>query len=138
MMFMSSVFAQLERDTTAERIRDNMIDLAKTGRWLGGNTPTGFDSEQIEHITIDGKKRKLFKLTENEEMPIIITLFKKMLELKSLTKLETYTIQHDIKTKNDKYFSRWGLKNILTNPVYAYADKVTLEYFKTFDVEIYA
>ncbi len=138
MMFMSSVFAQLERDTTAERIRDNMIDLAKTGRWLGGNTPTGFDSEQIEHITIDGKKRKLFKLTENEEMPIIITLFKKMLELKSLTKLETYTIQHDIKTKNDKYFSRWGLKNILTNPVYAYADKDTLEYFKTFDVEIYA
>ena len=32
MMFMISVFAQLERDTIAERIRDNMIDLAKTGR----------------------------------------------------------------------------------------------------------
>lgn len=138
MMFMSSVFAQLERDTTAERIRDNMIDLAKTGRWLGGNTPTGFDSEQIEKITIDGKKRKLFKLSDNDEMPIVITLFKKMLELKSLTKLETYTIQNDIKTKNGKYFTRWSLKNILTNPVYAIADKDTLEYFKKFDVEIYA
>ena len=34
MMFMISVFAQLERDTIAERIRDNMIELAKTGRWL--------------------------------------------------------------------------------------------------------
>lgn len=138
MMFMSSVFAQLERDTTAERIRDNMIDLAKTGRWLGGTTPTGFDSEQIEKITIDGKKRKLFKLSDNDEMPIVITLFKKMLELKSLTKLETYTIQNDIKTKNGKYFTRWSLKNILTNPVYAIADKDTLEYFKKFDVEIYA
>ena len=138
MMFMSSVFAQLERDTTAERIRDNMIDLAKTGRWLGGNTPTGFDSEQIEKITIDGKKRKLFKLSDNDEMPIVITLFKKMLELKSLTKLETYTIQNDIKTKNGKYFTRWSLKNILTNPVYAIADKDSLEYFKKFDVEIYA
>lgn len=138
MMFMSSVFAQLERDTTAERIRDNMIDLAKTGRWLGGNTPTGFDSEQIEKITIDGKKRKLFKLSDNDEMPIVITLFKKMLELKSLTKLETYTIQNDIKTKNGKYFTRWSLKNILTNPVYAIADIDTLEYFKKFDVEIYA
>lgn len=138
MMFMSSVFAQLERDTTAERIRDNMIDLAKTGRWLGGNTPTGFDSLQIEKITIDGKKRKLFKLSDNDEMPIVITLFKKMLELKSLTKLETYTIQNDIKTKNGKYFTRWSLKNILTNPVYAIADKDTLEYFKKFDVEIYA
>lgn len=138
MMFMSSVFAQLERDTTAERIRDNMIDLAKTGRWLGGNTPTGFDSEQTEKITIDGKKRKLFKLSDNDEMPIVITLFKKMLELKSLTKLETYTIQNDIKTKNGKYFTRWSLKNILTNPVYAIADKDTLDYFKKFDVEIYA
>ena len=138
MMFMSSVFAQLERDTTAERIRDNMIDLAKTGRWLGGNTPTGFDSEQIEKITIDGKKRKLFKLSDNDEMSIVITLFKKMLELKSLTKLETYTIQNDIKTKNGKYFTRWSLKNILTNPVYAIADIDTLEYFKKFDVEIYA
>lgn len=138
MMFMSSVFAQLERDTTAERIRDNMIDLAKTGRWLGGNTPTGFDSEQIEKITIDGKKRKLFKLSDNDEMPSVITLYKKMLELKSLTKLETYTIQNDIKTKNGKYFTRWSLKNILTNPVYAIADIDTLEYFKKFDVEIYA
>lgn len=138
MMYMSSVFAQLERDNTAERIRDNMIDLAKTGRWLGGNTPTGFSSEQIENISIDGKKRKLFKLTENDEMPIVITLFKKMLELKSLTKLETYTIQHDIKTKNGKYYTRWSLKNILTNPVYAFADKDTLMYFKKFDVDIYA
>ena len=60
MMFMISVFAQLERDTIAERIRDNMIELAKTGRWLGGTTPTGFKSEQIENITIDNKKRKLY------------------------------------------------------------------------------
>ena len=138
MMFMISVFAQLERDTIAERIRDNMIELAKTGRWLGGNTPTGFNSEQIENITLDGKRRKLFKLTENGEMSTIITLFSKMLELKSQTKLETYTIQHDIKTKTGKDFSRWGLKNILSNPVYAIADKDVLEYFKSFDVEIYA
>ena len=34
MMFIASVFAQLEREVIAERIRDNMIELAKTGRWL--------------------------------------------------------------------------------------------------------
>ena len=36
MMFMISVFAQLERDTIAERIKDNMLELAKTrslARW---------------------------------------------------------------------------------------------------------
>ena len=35
MMFISSVFSQLERETIAERIRDNMHELAKSGRWLG-------------------------------------------------------------------------------------------------------
>ena len=59
-------------------------------------------------------------------------------ELKSQTKLETYTIQNNIKTKNGKDYTRWGLKNILTNPVYAIADKDTLEYFKSFGIDIYA
>lgn len=35
MMYIASVFAQLEREVIAERIKDNMIELAKTGRWLG-------------------------------------------------------------------------------------------------------
>lgn len=139
MMFMISVFAQLERDTIAERIRDNMIELAKTGRWLGGNPPTGFKSEQIEYLTVDGKKRKLFKLTPvPNELEIVKILFNKMLELQSQTKVETYTIQHDLKTKNGKLFSRWGLKNIFTNPVYATADQDALEYFRNLGVDIYA
>lgn len=37
MMYIASVFAQLERETIAERIRDNMMELAKMGRWLGGD-----------------------------------------------------------------------------------------------------
>ena len=38
MMFIISVFSQLERETIAERIRDNMHELAKTGRWgIGRN-----------------------------------------------------------------------------------------------------
>ena len=41
MIYIASVFAQLERETIAERVRDNMIQLAKSGRWLGGNIPYG-------------------------------------------------------------------------------------------------
>lgn len=139
MMFMISVFAQLERDTIAERIRDNMLELAKTGRWLGGVVPTGYKSEQIEKINIDGKKRKLYKLSQiDEEALIIKILFNKMKELKSQTKLETYTILNNIKTKNGKQYTRWALKNILTNPVYAMADHDTLKYFKNYNIDIYA
>lgn len=46
MVYIASVFAQLERETIAERVRDNMLELAKSGRWLGGQTPLGFESEK--------------------------------------------------------------------------------------------
>ena len=85
------------------------------------------------------QKRKLYKLSPiDDEIIISKSLFHKFLELKSLTKLETYTIQNDIKTKNGKLYTRWALTNILTNPVYAMADEDTLEYFKNFGIEIYA
>ena len=110
MLMISSVFAQLERDTIAERIRDNMRELAKTGRWLGGNTPTGYKSQEVEKITVDGKKKKLFKLAPiKDEQEIVRLIFDKYLELKSQTKLETYLIQNHVKTKNGKKFERWGL-----------------------------
>lgn len=57
MMFIISVFSQLERETIAERIRDNMHELAKTGRWLGGNAPTGFQSEAVSKVSISSQKK---------------------------------------------------------------------------------
>lgn len=138
MLMISSVFAQLERDTIAERIRDNMIELAKTGRWLGGKTPTGYDSKAIEKIDINGKKRKLFQLIKNDEYAKVITLFSKMLELKALSGVETYALQNDIKTTNGKKYTRWGLRNIYTNPVYAIADKDMYNYFTNLNVEVFA
>ncbi|MFV0249746.1 MAG: recombinase family protein [Bacilli bacterium] len=139
MLMIASVFAQLERDTIAERIRDNMLELAKTGRWLGGTTPTGFKSEKVKNISIDGKERSLFKLTPiKDEIDIIKNIYIKYKELKSQTKLETYLIQHDIKTKNNIDFSRFAIKNILQNPVYVVADKDIYNYFLELGVEIYA
>ncbi len=139
MIMMTSVFAQLERDTIAERIRDNMLELAKTGRWLGGTTPLGFESKAIETINIDGKKKKLYQLSPiEEEIKIVNLIFDKFLELKSQTKLETYLIQNDIKTRNGIDFSRWGIKNILTNPVYCIADNDIYNYFSSKNVEIFS
>lgn len=138
MLLITSVFAQLERDTIAERIRDNMHELAKTGRWLGGTTPLGFQSEEIEKLTVDGKKRKLFKLTPiKEERKTYELICDKFLELKSLTRLETYLIQNDIKTRKDNYFTRVALRTILKNPVYAVADKDTLEFFKEKNSDVF-
>ena len=130
MMFIISVFSQLERETIAERIRDNMHELAKTGRWLGGNAPTGMKSEAVSKVTIDGKTRKSFKLVpvpEEENIPkLIFDLYK---ETDSLTAVEAEMLRRRMKTKQGKDFTRFAIKAILQNPVYMVADEDAYDYF---------
>lgn len=149
MMYIASVFAQLEREVIAERIRDNMLELAKTGRWLGGDTPLGFDSEKVEIMsiaeentnsnTIEKKNKKAYKLKINEEEKQKVQLiFKKYLECKSLAGLEYYLLKNKIYTRKCKEFRKYSLKNILTNPVYSQNDNEILQYFKNRGQNIYA
>lgn len=139
MMYIASIFSQLEREVIAERIRDNMIELAKTGRWLGGVTPTGYESKSFEKISINGKNKKVFMLIQiPEEVTRIKLIFDKYLELKSLTKLETYLLQNNIKTKFDKNYTRYTLKTILRNIVYAKNDINMYKYLVDNEIDFYA
>ena len=140
MMNLTAVFAELERETIRDRIRDNMHELAKHGRWLGGNTPTGYKSvELVNKITVDGREKKAYKLEiVKDEAVLIHLIFSKFLETSSLTKVETYLLQNHIKTKNTKNFSRFTIRAILSNPVYMIADKEAWDYYEEMGVEIYA
>ncbi|ABO49449.1 Resolvase, N-terminal domain protein [Desulforamulus reducens MI-1] len=138
MMYIASVFAQLERETAAERIRDNMLQLAKTGRWLGGITPTGFESEPVVYIDPAGKERKMYRLSPiAEEFEMVKLIFDKYLELKSLTKLEQFCIMNNFKSKNDVDFKRYSLRFMLSNPVYAIADKEMYNFLLENSYEVY-
>ena len=129
MMYIASVFSQLERETIAERIRDNMHELAKTGRWLGGTTPTGYSSEAVQKITIDGKSKKACKLKLiPEEAEIIRLIYDLYMEHDSLTSVEAELIKRGLKTKNGKLFTRFSIKAILQNPVYMIADEDAYNY----------
>ncbi len=137
MMFIISVFSQLERETIAERIRDNMHELAKTGRWLGGNAPTGFKSEAVSKVTVDGKTRKSFKLVpipEEAEIPKLI--FDLYTETDSLTSVEAELLRRRIKTKQGKDFTRFAIKAILQNPVYMVADEDAYNYFTEREADV--
>lgn len=124
-----AALAQMERETIADRIRDNLQELAKTGRWLGGNTPLGYESEGSEYCKVDGKKRKTFHLKLiPEEAQLVRMIFSKFLEVKSLTKLETYLLNQDYKTRQGKPFSRFAIREIIMNPVYAKADESMYQY----------
>ena len=131
-----AALAQMERETIADRIRDNLQELAKTGRWLGGNTPLGYESEGTEYCKVDGKKRKTFHLKLiPEEAQLVRMIFAKFLEVKSLTKLETYLLNQDYKTRQGRPFSRFAIREIMMNPVYAKADGAIYHYLIANEVQ---
>ncbi len=139
MMYISSVFSQLERETIAERIRDNMHELSKTGRWLGGTPPTGYKSESETTVTIDGKTKRACKLTAvPEEIALVKLIFNKFLETSSLTKTETFLLQNGYATKNGKRFTRFAIKAILSNPVYMIADDSAYSYLLEKNVDLFS
>lgn len=139
MMYISSVFSQLERETIAERIRDNMHELAKTGRWLGGTTPTGYTSESISHVSIDGKVRRACKLKIiPEEINLVKLIFDKFIETNSLTQTEAYLLQGGYKTKTGKKFTRFAVRTILTNPVYLIADEAAYNYLTESHADLFS
>lgn len=130
MMYIASVFSQLERETIAERIRDNLHELAKTGRWLGGITPTGYTSESVQTVTVDGKRKKSCKLKLiPSEAVIVRQIYTFYLETDSLTSTESTLLKRQIKTKNGRNFTRFSIKSILQNPVYLIADQDAYQYF---------
>ena len=97
MMYIASVFSQLERETIAERIRDNMHELSKTGRWLGGTTPTGYASESVKSITVAGKTKKVCKLKLlPDEAEIIYKIFDLYERYDSLTMTETELLRQGV------------------------------------------
>lgn len=137
MMYISSVFAQLERETIAERIRDNMKKLARTGRWLGGRTPTGFTYTNVEYLDENMNKKKLCKLVpDDDELKTVKLLFEKYLELGSQSKVITYTMLNNIKTRNDAKFCTRSIRNILSNPVYVKSDENIYYYYSKLNCDI--
>ncbi|MCI8659117.1 MAG: recombinase family protein [Lachnospiraceae bacterium] len=139
MMYISSVFSQLERETIAERIRDNLHELAKTGRWLGGNTPTGYESQDIVAVTIDGKQKKACMLKDiPKELELIDLIYSKFLEFRALSKLDAFLLKNGFHTKNGNNFSRFAIRDILSNPVYVIADEEAWQYFVQKGVQVSA
>lgn len=131
MVYIASVFAQLERETIAERVRDNMLELAKTGRWLGGTAPLGFKSEAINYRDLNAKNKRMYKLVPvSDEIEIVKLIFDLYLEKKGFPSVAHYLCTHHYKGKNGGEFSQGTVEQIIKNPVYTYADKRIYDYFK--------
>ena len=130
MLYFSGVLAQMEREQIAERVKDNMIMLARSGRWLGGTTPLGYSSLKLEKEVSALKKKSMFCLTQNpEEIHLARFIFSCFMEKHSITKVMEHLLTNNMKTRNGKEFCVSGIRDILVNPVYCIADEEAYAYF---------
>lgn len=131
MMYISSVFAQLERETISERVRDNMIELSKTGRWLGGTSPLGYKSEKVSYRDSDGIIRSQQKLVlVDKEIEIVKIIFNKYLEFKSLSQVEKFMLQSQYETRTKSLWSKTNIDYILKNTVYVKSSPLVVKYLE--------
>lgn len=139
MLQMAAVFAQMERETIAERIRDNKYALARMGRWLGGCTPHGYKSIPITgSVSANGRERKAYSLSVvDEEAKVVKLMFRKFIEWGNLTKLEQYLEDNQMRSRNGNRFWFNAIKAILTNPVYMIADEDAWNYFENKGASVY-
>lgn len=137
MMYIASVFAQLERETIAERVRDNMLMLARNGRWLGGTTPTGFVSERVTKVSDDGRVKTYFSLRENiSELNTVAVIYEKFLECRCFAGVYKFLTARGIQSRTGSDYSLPGIKQILQNPVYCAADEVAFDYFTALGCDV--
>lgn len=129
MMYIASVFSQLERETIAERVKDNMYLLARDGRWLGGNLPYGFTCVQASVKDSKGKTKKLLFLSPNSYIDNVKVIFNIFLSCKNLSITAEKLKNKGIKYDDKKFFTRNSLRSILSNPVYCRCDETAKKYF---------
>ncbi len=135
MVYISSVFAQLERETIAERIKDNMYQLAKTGRWLGGQTPLGFNSERVKYYDEEMNEKSMSKLIPvPEELELVKSIYDLYLEEMSLHKVQKYCLANHVKGKNGGQLMQRSIDDILRNPAYVISNNDVFEYFNKQDI----
>lgn len=138
MISLLATIAEFERDIIAERISDNMYELAKDGRWLGGTTPTGYLSEK-EHIRLHGRKTSINHLKViPDEFEMVKSIFQMFLKERSLIKVCDALNEQGKRTKGGKKFSWKLIKPILQNPVYAAADLTMYQYFDSLGLPVYS
>lgn len=121
------VFAQLERETIAERAKTSYYARTAAGTWCGGLPPFGFQTIRAD---VNGKNSAILAVNE-PEAEIVKEIF-------DLYETGSYSLSKLARTLEEqgKKVSRRGaiasnveIRNILTNPVCAVADVELYSYY---------
>lgn len=126
MMGILIVFAQMERESIQERVKDNYYyRIEEDGRWPGGPAPKGFDNTR----TANNKPT----LKPNEEIEMVKIAFETYASEVNTSLGQIGRILYERGFRSNREggtFDNVTIARILQNPVYAVADNLLYKYFK--------
>ena len=127
MLSIVMVFAQLERETIQQRIKDNYYARGKKGFYLGGKPPYGFKKEKTK---INGISTSILLEDENE-INTLKDIFDKYANSDfALGGIVKYLNNKDIPAPHGGRWESTKIARILRNPVYVKADADVYVYYK--------
>lgn len=107
MMGLLGVFAQMEREITAERVRAAMAERAAQGKRTC-NEVLGYDLDGSDSLIINA-----------QEAEVVQYIFDRYLEYRNLSAVAELCRLKGYRGKRGRIFNAWSIRLILTRPVYA-------------------
>ena len=129
MIYIIMVFAQLERETIAERVTDNYYTRIKRGNWPGGPAPYGMKNIRRK----DEEGREVPSLAYTDEFEIVKEIFYRYAtEEVSLGEIGRDLTERQIPCRKRKEgWDNVALARILHSPVYVQADEDIYLYYRS-------
>ena len=127
MLYIIMVFAQLERETIAERVRDNYYARGKTGAWLGGPAPFGFDLSRVNH-----NGRSVPCLIPNKDIGIVKEIF----AMYANSGASLGTIARSLANERGGMWNNIKLSRIIHNPCYVKSGVDVYHFYRSKNVII--
>ncbi|MFC1674611.1 recombinase family protein [Candidatus Omnitrophota bacterium] len=106
MMMFAGVLAQWERDMVVERVKDAMWDMARAGKFCGGQPPYGYDVKDKNLVP------------NKEQADILNQMFRMFPEKKSFRSIVHWLNKQGYTTKRGTSFAQSTIRRYLTNPIY--------------------
>lgn len=127
MLHIIMVFAQLERETTAERVKDNYYRRAALGAWPGGPAPYGYSNGRCN--AKDG--RQIPCLVPNEQAPIVVRIFEAYAQKDaSLGSVAKQLNKEGIPSAHRSTWDNVALSRVLHCPTYVMANEQVYLHYK--------
>lgn len=121
------VFAQFERETIQRRVTDNYFARAKTGMYLGGRPPFGFDKGET---VIDGKRTACY-VPDPARAALVIELYERYVQDgETLGSLVRWLNNAGHRSARGGSWSTLPLGRLLRNPAFVRADAAVYWYLQ--------